>query len=143
MTKWDRRFLKLAHHIAKWSKDPSTKVGAIVVGPNKEIRSQGFNGFPRGVLDSEARYSDRAIKYKIVVHAEMNACLHAARIGASLEGCTIYITMFPCVSCAGAIIQSGISEVVVPDVPVPERWSEEAKLSQEILDEANIVLRRI
>ena len=61
-TKWDQRFLKLAEHISGWSKDPSTKVGCVVVGEDREIRSTGFNGFPRGIADDAARLEDREQK---------------------------------------------------------------------------------
>ena len=73
--KWDGRFLDLATFIAEWSKDPSTKVGAALVRPDRTIVSVGFNGFPRGVLDHAERYQDRSTKYEMVVHAEMNALL--------------------------------------------------------------------
>jgi len=87
--KWDVRFLELALHISQWSKDPSTKVGCVVVGPDREIRSTGFNGFPRGINDSIDRLSDREQKYPLICHAEENAIMHAARIGISLKGCRV------------------------------------------------------
>ena len=68
--KWDLRFLELAHHISQWSKDPSTKVGCVVVGSDREIRSTGFNGFPRGIEDSIERLEDREEKYPLICHAE-------------------------------------------------------------------------
>ena len=73
--KWDLRFLKLAEHISNWSKDPSTKVGCIIVGEDREIRSTGFNGFPRGIEDSEERLNDRTQKYPLICHAEENAIM--------------------------------------------------------------------
>ena len=79
--KWDKRFLHLAKHISEWSKDPSTKVGCIVVGEDREIRSTGFNGFPRGIEDKQERLEDREQKYPMICHAEENAIMHAARIG--------------------------------------------------------------
>ena len=86
--KWDKRFLELAKHISDWSKDPSTstKVGCIVVGEDREIRSTGFNGFPRGIEDKTERLEDREQKYPMICHAEENAIMHAARIGISLKG---------------------------------------------------------
>ena len=84
--KWDKRFLALASHIAGWSKDPSTQVGCVVVGPDREIRSTGFNGFPRGIEDSIARLENRELKYPLICHAEENAIMHATRIGISLKG---------------------------------------------------------
>ena len=85
MTNWDKRFLKLAKHISEWSKDPSTKVGCVVVGPDRELRSTGFNGLPRGIEDNEERLNNREIKYPLICHAEENAIMHAARIGISLK----------------------------------------------------------
>ena len=66
MTKWDVRFLELAKHISLWSKDPSTQVGCVVVGPDREIRSTGFNGLPRGLEDTEERLNNREIKYPMM-----------------------------------------------------------------------------
>ena len=106
--KWDRRFIDLARHIAQWSKDPSTKVGCIVVGPDREIRSTGFNGFPRGIDDSAERLNDRALKYPLVCHAEENAIMHAARTGISLKDCSAYVTWPPCTRCARSLVQAGV-----------------------------------
>ena len=76
--KWDGRFIELAKHISGWSKDPSTKVGCVVVGEDREIRSTGFNGFPRGIEDDSDRLEDREQKYPLICHAEENAIMHAA-----------------------------------------------------------------
>ncbi len=141
--KWDQRFLQLAHHIATWSKDPSTKVGAIAVGPNREIRAQGYNGFPRGVLDSPERYNNRQLKYRYVVHAELNVCLHAARTGVSLEGCDLYVTLPPCSTCAGALVQVGFKNVIAPVQEIPERWAKDLQLASDILSEASIRIRYV
>ena len=114
--KWDIRFLKLATHISEWSKDPSTKVGCVVVGPDREIRSTGFNGFPRGIQDSDDRLTNRDLKYPLICHAEENAIMHAARIGLALKGCTAYVTWPPCTRCARSLIQAGVSEIVIPSL---------------------------
>ena len=107
--KWDIRFLRLAHHISQWSKDPSTKVGAVIVDNCRRIVGTGYNGFPAGV-DDDGRLDIREQKYEIVVHAEVNAILNA---GDRARGGTIYITpMFSCSRCAGLVIQSGIKRVV-------------------------------
>jgi dCMP deaminase len=111
---WDRRFLALAAHISAWSKDPSTKVGCVVVGPDREIVTTGYNGFPRGVTDDPARMV-RPAKYLWTSHAEENAVAHAARIGVSLKGCTAYVTHCPCSRCARGLIQAGIQRVVYPN----------------------------
>ena len=122
--KWDIRFLKLATHISEWSKDPSTKVGCVVVGPDREIRSTGFNGFPRGIQDSDDRLTNRDLKYPLICHAEENAIMHAARIGLALKGCTAYVTWPPCTRCARSLIQAGVSEIVIPSgLEIPDRLS--------------------
>ena len=128
--KWDKRFLALASHIAGWSKDPSTQVGCVVVGPDREIRSTGFNGFPRGIEDSIARLENRELKYPLICHAEENAIMHAARIGISLKGCTAYVTWPPCSRCARSLIQAGVDEVVYPtESEIPERWSDDFEIA--------------
>ncbi|MAY12566.1 MAG: hypothetical protein CMB21_02005 [Euryarchaeota archaeon] len=142
--KWDIRFLELAKHIAGWSKDPSTKVGCIVVGEDREIRSTGFNGFPRGISDDNDRLLDREKKYPLICHAEENAIMHAARIGVSLKGSTAYVTWPPCSRCARSLIQAGIKEVVYSTAEeVPERWLEDFNISTSMLKEANVIVRPI
>jgi dCMP deaminase len=141
--KWDRRFLKVARDISTWSKDPSTKVGAVAVGPNREMRAQGYNGFPRGVTDSPERYNDREIKYRLIVHAELNTCLHAARIGVPLEGCDLYVTLPPCSVCAGALIQVGFRNVITIAQEIPDRWKEDFERGQNILAEAGVGYRYV
>ena len=142
MTDWDKRFLKLAKHISKWSKDPSTQVGCVVVGPDRELRSTGFNGLPRGIEDNDQRLNNREIKYPLICHAEENAIMHAARIGMSLKDCTAYVTWPPCTRCARSLIQAGISSIVYPkDIEIPDRWMEDFNLSLNMLKEANISLK--
>ena len=142
MTDWDKRFLKLAKHISEWSKDPSTQVGCVVVGPDRELRSTGFNGLPRGIEDNEQRLNNREIKYPLICHAEENAIMHAARIGMSLKDCTAYVTWPPCTRCARSLIQAGISTIVYPkDIEIPDRWMEDFNLSLNMLKEANISLK--
>ena len=140
--KWDLRFLELATHIATWSKDPSTQVGCVVVGEDREIRSTGFNGFPRGVADREDRLADRDQKYPLICHAEENAIMHAARIGVSLKGCVAYVTWPPCSRCARSLIQSGVREVIYPaGCEIPDRWVEDFRISTEMIEEAGLVIR--
>lgn len=90
-TRWDDHFLRLALNNAKMSKDPRTQVGSVIVGPDREVRSMGFNGFPRGIEDTLERLHDRDMKLKLIVHGEMNAILNAVRIGVSTRGCTLYL----------------------------------------------------
>ena len=142
--KWDVRFVKLAMHIANWSKDPSTKVGCVVVGEDREIRSTGFNGFPRGIKDDEERLLDREQKYPLICHAEENAIMHAARIGVSLKGSTAYVTWPPCSRCARSLIQSGIKEIIYPTPgEIPERWIEDFNISNGMMSEAGVIVRTI
>lgn len=140
---WDHRFLQLALHFGTWSKDPSTKLGCVIVGPDREIRSTGFNGFPRGVQDRQERLQNRELKYLLICHAEENAILHAARIGVSLKGCTSYCLWSPCSRCARSLINAGVSEVVYSDKEVPERWQEDFNLGLEILHESGVVTRSV
>ena len=141
--KWDRRFLELAKHISKWSKDPSTKVGCVVVGEDREIRSTGFNGFPRGIEDDSDRLEDREQKYPLICHAEENAIMHAARIGISLKGNTAYISWPPCSRCARSLIQAGVNEVVFPaGVDVPKRWRPDFDIAIAMMNEAGIAVRQ-
>ena len=140
--KWDIRFLKLATHISEWSKDPSTKVGCVVVGPDREIRSTGFNGFPRGIQDSDERLTNRDLKYPLICHAEENAIMHAARIGLALKGCTAYVTWPPCTRCARSLIQAGVSEIVIPSgLEIPDRWRDDFEMSMGLLREAEVTIR--
>jgi dCMP deaminase len=144
MANWDVRFLRLALHIAQWSKDPSTQVGCVVVGPDREIRSTGFNGFPRGIADTSERLGDREKKYPLVCHAEENAIMHAARIGVALKDCTAYVTWPPCTRCARSLIQAGISLIAYPDrLEIPERWREDFTISNAMLAEAGVRVRQV
>ena len=141
-TKWDTRFLGLAKHISGWSKDPSTKVGCVVVGEDREVRSTGFNGFPRGIEDTAERLNNREMKYPMICHAEENAIMHAARIGISLKGCTAYVTWPPCSRCARSLIQAGVLEVVYPaDSEIPDRWQEDFEISTSLFNESGVSYR--
>lgn len=143
---WDEQFMRLAHQIALWSKERGRRVGAVIVGPDKEIRLTGYNGFPRGVRDDiDARHSrETGAKYLWSSHAERNAIYNAARIGVSVKGCVLYVPWFPCVDCAKAIIQSGIGQVVAyePDFAEP-KWGNEFQVVQEMFAEAGITVRYI
>ena len=134
---WDGRFLEMAKLVSSWSKDPSTKVGSVIVNESRVVLSVGFNGLPRGLFDSPERLQNRELKYQLIVHAEMNALLFATR---DLTGCTIYTYPFlPCSRRAGAIVQAGISRVVSQDY-VPDRWRENFKLSQKIFSESGVAI---
>jgi dCMP deaminase len=117
--KWDQRFLALCNHISNWSEDRDFSVGAVIVGPDLEIRATGYNGFPRGVQSQDDARFDRKSgeKFFWIEHAERNAIYNAARSGAAICGCSIYVNRFPCADCARAIIQSGIKQVYCPAKP--------------------------
>jgi dCMP deaminase len=106
---WDFRFLQLAETVASWSKDPSRKVGSVIVDSKRRVLSLGYYGFPRGVSDYPQRYNDRELKLKLVCHAERNALDNSP---GSVEGATLYATLFPCNECVKSIIQRGITKVV-------------------------------
>jgi dCMP deaminase len=135
---WDRRFLELADFVSKWSKDPSTKVGAVITN-GRQVVSLGFNGFPAGVEDHRHRYDNKDIKYEMIVHAEANAIVFARD---SLSGCTIYVTFPPCARCAGKIIQAGIKRVVCMPPPAHryEDWKESLEFASTMFHEAGVTL---
>lgn len=152
--RWDRHFLELAQYHARMSKDPSTRVGSVIVGPDREIVSAGFNGFPRGIADTIERLRDRDMKLRLVVHGEMNAILAAARIGVRIKGCTLYLAATddsgavwggpPCTRCTVEMIQAGIMEVVsYPVKAIPSKWHADLLLSGELLREAGINYREV
>jgi dCMP deaminase len=140
--KWNRRFLKLAHEVASWSKDTSTKVGAVIMGPDRDPRSFGYNGLPRGVNDNRPERFVRPAKYSWTEHAERNALANCNRVGIPTKDCSIYVTHFPCSHCSRMIIQSGLKSVVVDKESIEnefgERWSEDFQISYEMLQEAGV-----
>ena len=133
---WDATFLGLAERFARRSKDPSTKVGCVIVGPDREVRSMGYNGLPRGVEDLAERM-ERPAKYLWTSHAEENAVAQAARIGVSLKECTAYVTHFPCARCARAMIQAGIIAVKFGN-GTTNMPSDEFEVANRMLTESNI-----
>jgi dCMP deaminase len=144
---WDQYFMTMTYLVSMKSKDPSTRVGAVIVGPDKEIRSTGYNGLPRGLADRDYRYKNREYKLLACNHAEENAILHCALNGVSAKGCTLYCPWLPCSRCAKSIIQSGISEVVY-DVNFPgnapgaeQDWKVSMDISREMLYETGVVIR--
>ena len=140
---WDRRFLQLAELTAAWSRDPSTKVGAVAVR-DRRILATGYNGLPSGVVDSEFRLTDRDTKMLMTAHAEANCISYAARAGVSLLGSTLYIFPMPPLShCAALIIQAGISRVVIYDYVVPMRWQQSFDAASDMFSEAGVALLKL
>lgn len=173
--KWDVKFINLACYHSTWSKDQSTKVGAVIVGNSNEILSTGYNGFPRGVNEAKTpkwyykwvgglaptmvpifqkeqeelrKRWERPMKYLYTEHAERNAIYNAARVGAKLEGSTLYMNFYPlpCADCARAVIQAGISCIIGPDRTFPgvgTQWKEHMVESETMLREARVEIQVI
>jgi len=137
--KWAGRLLKMAKDVASWSKDDSTKVGAVITTKEGEPISWGFNGMPMGIKDDIPERNIRPIKYKWYAHAEQNA-IDLAK--ADLEGAVMFITFSPCAACARSIIQNKIGTIVVDANytadKMPERWQEDMLVAVEMLQEAGV-----
>ena len=137
---WDKRFLEVAQLVSTWSKDPGTRVGAVLV-LDRRIIATGYNGFPHGIEDTAERYNDRDTKLQLTVHAEVNSILNAAKSGAQTKGATLYVTFAPCVNCCTALVQAGIARVVCPTVEsAPERWQANFSAGRSVLEEAGVIL---
>jgi len=138
--KWMRRFLGLAEYIASWSKDPSTKCGAVIVRPDhRTIASLGFNGFPKGMRDDPDLYKEREIKLRRVIHCEINAIIFAAE---PLAFCTLFTwPLLTCSRCSLHVIQAGIRTVVAPHIWEPElraRWGDDLEEARANYSEAGV-----
>jgi dCMP deaminase len=134
--KWDARFIELAKMVASWSKDPSTKTGAVIVRADKTVVSVGYNGFPKNMSDDSALYENRETKYSRVVHCEINALIHAYQ---QLAGCTLYTWPFAsCDRCAVQMLQAGITRFVfpAPSADALSRWASAFELSKSYFEEA-------
>lgn len=145
MKSWDMKILGLAEYIAAaWSKDPSTKVGAVITRPDHTIVSVGYNGFPRGIRDTTERLNDREMKLNLTVHAEMNAILNARE---PLKGYTLYVwppSYFSptCHRCAPHVIQTGIINIVGIRASAGDRfadkWAKSNSLARTMYREAGV-----
>lgn len=147
LTRWESRFVEMAELVSTWSKDPNTKIGAVIALPfSRQVLSTGYNGLPRGVNDNLPERSERPEKYFWYGHAERNAVYNAARFGTRLTGSVIYLNAgMPCTGCAIAIIQAGIAGVICMDgdptgEPNP-KWDAEAQRSRVMLKEAGVALK--
>lgn len=135
---WHHRFLSLAAFVAQWSKDPSTKVGAVITDPLNRVISLGFNGFPRGFQDTQDRLLNRDLKNACILHAERNAILFAQR---SLDDCILYTwPMAPCPACASMVVQSGIQSVYTLHDPRRYNCRYDPTLRDEIFFEGGVSL---
>lgn len=153
---WDEIYMSMAYLIAMKSKDTSTHVGTIIVGPDNEPRTLGYNNFPRGLHDEVESRFERPEKYLFFEHAERNALQNANRVGTPLLGCRAYVNFMICAPCARALTNAGIKEVIIHGChPInrqdlyPEfdnkqlsaRWAESSKAATEIFKECGVKLR--
>ena len=139
--RWDTYFMALCDFVAQQSKDFSTRLGCVIVGPNRSVLSTGYNGMPRGVSDDVPERQERPLKYAFFEHAERNALYNALYNGTTVKGGTLYCQWLPCADCARGIIQAGIVAVVVADMNMPDRWIESVDMGLTMMREAGIVVR--
>ena len=144
---WHAYYLAVCRSVALRSKDPSTQIGCVIVGPAHEIRSTGYNSFPRGIKDTTPERLERPEKYLWIEHAERNAIYNAARAGTALQDCTIYVEITPCMDCARAIVQAGIAQVIVDANRMKQyssnRYDEEFKKVKVLFKEAGLKVQFI
>lgn len=149
---FDEWYLKGCYWVSEKSKDPSTKIGCILVNQNNRIISCGYNGIPKGLDDSDERLNNRIEKYKFVEHAERNCIYSAAQHGISTLNSTLYINGYPCCDCARAIISAGINKIVIHkefyDIMISQisndkTWLYDIDISKNMLIEANIEINFI
>lgn len=135
----DQKYMEVAKLISTWSKDPSTQVGCVIVNKEDQIIAQGYNGFPRKVLDKKERYTNKNVKYTMIVHAEANAIISA---GHECRGSSVYIYGLPCCNeCAKLIIQSGIKNVIMCAEDISEKWKESFYVTKTMFEESGVSYR--
>lgn len=134
---WHDTFFEICDALSKRSDDLVTKLGCVIIGPDKEIVSTGYNGLPRGIEPRVERLK-RPDKYLWTEHAEKNAIMNATRYGATLKGCILYCGWPPCAACSRSIIQAGIREVHFKNVMLKEKWRDSMEASMCMLQEANV-----
>ena len=140
---WDEYFINIAEQVKLKSKDERTQIGVVIVGKDNEIVSTGYNSFPRGINDDASERQERPEKYFWFEHAERNAIYNAARIGVSTLGTTMYMTCgMSCSDCARAIINSGISKIVLRKGKGAKgnKWNESAERSMKMFKEAGVIV---
>lgn len=129
--KWIERFVALTDLVASWSKDPKRQIGCMIVNIDRRVIAMGYNGFPKGLDDSEEALADQQSKRFHTIHAELNAILNTT---SDLTGSILFVNRFPCHVCAGIILQAGISNIVVPEPDLAhEHWGNGWKVSLETL----------
>lgn len=137
---WITHHMLGAEHAASKSRDPSTKVGCVIVDPDMSVRSSGFNGFPRGCNDDPALYDNRETKLMRTAHAELNAIAQAAKAGTSVKGCYAVVTYPPCSQCAALLINAGIVKVICRPLPFGSKWSASFDEAKRMFNEAGVEL---
>jgi dCMP deaminase len=140
---WDEYFINIAEQVKLKSKDKKTQIGVVVVGKDNEIVSTGYNSFARGINDDISERQERPEKYFWFEHAERNAIYNAARIGVSTLGTTMYMTCgMSCSDCARAIINSGISKIVLRKGKGAkgDKWNESSIRSIQMFKEAGVIV---
>ena len=161
---WDSYFMAIVEEVSKKSKDPSSQVGAIIVEPESNIIvSTGFNGFPRRVDQCQEAISmdrhgkilcpvdchlrkreERPVKYFYYEHAERNAIYNAARRGTAVCGCRMYCLRMPCADCARAIIQVGITSLMIAeDQETPQQWVASCTVAKLMLEESGVYITEV
>lgn len=141
---WDDYFMSMVYLIASKSKDERTHIGAVVIGPDKEIKTTGYNSFVRRLKDDIPERQEKPEKYFWFEHAERNAIFYAAKYGVSLNNCKLYVQGTPCMDCARAIVQSGIKKVIIHkkwDDMFEDIWLEHKKRTLMLFEEAEITLK--
>lgn len=139
--KWDERFLGIACSISSWSKDPSTKVGALAINVERKIIAQGYNGFPIGCDDSERFYNNRESKYVRIIHAETNVICNACNSRVGLQLSTVYIYgMYPCPECIKLLAQVYVARIVfqLGETQNLEKWKVDFETSKSLMRELHI-----
>jgi dCMP deaminase len=142
---WDQYFMSMAYLVGMKSKDKSTKVGCVIVGPDNEVVSTGYNSFPRLLNDNVPERHEKPLKYMFIAHAERNAISNASRIGVSTKNCRIYLPWYPCVDCASILIQSGITEIILHsefpgNIHNSDKWTDNMRVGQEMLKECGVTV---
>lgn len=137
MSKSDKFYILAKYHAELFSKDPSTKVAALILDQNNNILSLGYNGLPRKFEETPDRW-EKPMKYNYVVHAEANAIATAARNGVKLDGSSIVSTLFPCNECAKLIIQSGIKKIITKKPDENSSWLASFEHSKEMFEECDV-----
>lgn len=145
--KWEKRMFRLVQNeIKEWSKDRKSKMGAVLITPDRIPLSWGYNGFPRKVNDDVDERHERPAKYKYTEHAERNVIYNCARKGIKTEGAYIFTAFAPCSDCARGIINSGIVKVFIPKnakIDNASKWAEDWKYAKEMLDEAEVEIHYV